>query len=515
MKNKLHSLKAYYQSHPKRFWIIGGVFILVLLFFVMRKPATTTTLIPVTRTDLKQTILATGQVTSQTDLNLSFSASGLIATLPVSVGDKVWKGQVLATLDNGNQYAALMQAQAGLKSAQASYQKVVDGASSQEVAVAQAALASAQTDLSNTQSVQDTLVQNAHRSLLNADLSPTLTAGNSSSSPTITGTYTGVAEGSYIVTLYSTGTGGYFSYSGLEDGNGIISTTMPTALGTKGLLIQFPSNFSDNSGASWTIKLPNTGTANYLTQYNAYQNALKNHDSAISAAQAVVNQRQADLDLKKAAARPVDLDVAEAQVLTAQAQVASAEATYGNTIIKAPANGTVVHVDTKIGERVDAQKEVLVLQDVGNLYVQANINETSIAKVALDQPVSMTLDAFGPDVILTGNVIHIDPSSTTSDGVVNYIIKTSVTDPSGKYKILPGMNANMTITAWDHPAVIAVPKVAIKTGSDGISTVEIATDDKSGKFTTQKITTGLTGDGNLVEVSSGLTEGQNIVVTSK
>ncbi len=499
-------VKEYYAAHPKRFWVFGGLIVVILLYTFLHKAPSTITVVPVTSGDLKQTVLATGQVTSATDLNLSFFSSGIIETLPVSVGDKVQKGQILATLRNNNEYAAL-------KLTKANYQKVVDGSSSEEVAVAQAALTGAQTSLINTQRTQDTLVDNAHRAFLNVSLVPTLSSGNTSTAPTITGSYADTTEGSYVIVPHIVGTSGYFTYSGLESGTGTVSTTAPMPLGTRGLYIQFPSDFASSQNTIWTLSLPNTSSSGYLSAYNAYQNAIKTHDSAVAAAQAAVDEAQAALDLKKAGARPADL-------AAAQATVDQAQATYENTILRAPTSGTITHVDTKIGERADVQKEIIVLQDISNLHVEANINETNIAKVALNQPVTMTLDAFGPSVAFTGTVIEIDPSSTTSDGVVNYKIKVSVdnsvtTDSTqqapSKDSVRPGMNANMTIIAWDHPNVLAIPKAALDIRADG-TYVRVVLDDANDKFETRKVTTGLLGDGNMIEITNGLTAGERVAL---
>ncbi len=492
LKAKFAQFKAYYKVHPKRFWVLGAIILIALIYAFTHKSASTITVVPVTHGDLKSTVLATGQVTAATDLNLSFSSSGLVQSLPVSVGSKVQKGQILAMLLNNNEYAAL-------KLAQANYDKVAEGNSTEEIAVAQVALDSAKL-------VQDTLVANAYRELLNASLVPTLSSGTLGTAPTITGTYSGQTEGSYSIYPHATGTGGYFSYSGLETGTGTISTTAPMPLGTKGLYIQFAPDYVTNQNDVWTVLLPNTASPAYLSAYSAYQNALKNRDSAIAAA-------QANLDLKKAAARPADL-------AAVQASVDQAMAVYENTILRAPASGTIVHVDTKLGERADAQKEVIVLQDIAHLYVEADINETSIAKVALGQRVAMTLDAFGPNVAFSGTVAEIDPSATTSDGVVNYKIKVSVENgmaadatemaPS-KDAVRPGMNANMTITAWDHSNVIAVPKAALSIEADG-TYVRVVTDDKNDKFEKRKVQTGSLGDGNMIEIISGLSEGERIAV---
>lgn len=500
MKKKIHSLREYYKKHPKRFWA-GGIIIVIALFAILSGgPKETITITPVTRGDIKETVLATGQVTSKIDLGLSFSASDVVRSVSVSVGDKVWKGQILAQLDNQSEYASL-------KSAQAKYSKVEEGTSSEEVAVAQAQLNSAKSDLASKKRVQDTLVTSAYRDLLNADTTPLLDSGSSTTSPTITGTYSGSVEGSYEIKIFPTSSGGYFVFSGLESGTGGISTTTPVALGTKGLFITFPTNYSSNTSSTWTIMLPNKKSANYLTRLNAYEEALQNRDSVIAAADAVVAEREAGLALKKAAARPADLAAAEADVL-------SASVAYENTILRAPASGTVTRVDVKIGERAEAQKEVMTVQDVGDLYVEANINEANIARVKLAQTVSMTLDAFGPEVLFDGTVIHIDPSATTDDGVVNYKIKVSISDGEKKNLVRPGMNANMTILASETPNVIAIPKAAIK-NEDGKSFVNVVTNEKRKKYEAREITTGASGDGNLVEVVSGLTEGEKFVIISK
>lgn len=500
MKKKLHSLREFYKKHPKRFWALGILVVIIAFVSLSGGKKDTVTVSSVQRTDLKETILATGQVTSQVDLGLSFSASDIVRSVSVDVGNKVYKGQILAQLDNQSEYAAL-------KSAQAKYKKVEEGSSNEEVAVAAAQLASAESDLLNKTRVQDTLVANAYRDLLNTDTTPILESGSSSVTPIITGTYTGTAEGSYTIQLFPTSSNGYFTFSGLETGTGGISTTTPSALGTKGLFIKFPTNYASAASTTWTILLPNTKSANYLTDLNAYEEAKQNRDSVLSAARATVSEKEAELALKKATARPADLEAAEADVL-------SASVAYENTILRAPANGTITRVDIKIGERAEAQKVVMNLEDVGDLYVEAKINEANIAHVALGQKVTMTLDAFGPTAAFPGTVMHIDPSATTDDGVVNYKIKASIDEGDKEGSVRPGMNANMTILVSETPNVIAVPQAAIEK-TDGKSFVNVITNEKRKKYAAREVTTGASGDGNLVEITSGLTEGEKIAIVSK
>src|SRR6185369_16179855 len=85
----------------------------------------------VKKQNLKATVLATGQVVSSVDLNLSFKSSGIVQNLSVKEGDKVFAGQFLANLDQKDLQANLTSARGTLAQAQANYNKVLAGASNE------------------------------------------------------------------------------------------------------------------------------------------------------------------------------------------------------------------------------------------------------------------------------------------------------------------------------------------------------------------------------------------------
>ncbi len=206
------------------------------------------------------------------------------------------------------------------------------------------------------------------------------------------------------------------------------------------------------------------------------------------------------------------MNLAKADILSAQGDLEKARADVENTVVRAPASGTITRVDIKLGELAQAQKEVMVLQDITNLYIEANINEANIAIVKVGQPVSITYDALGPDRIFAGEVFSIDPSSDTEDGIVNYKIKVSLKDKDTI--IRPGMNANITITAFRKDNVLVVPLTAIHT-KNGNSYVKVITDGKHKTYNEVPVTVGAKGDGNLVEIQTGVTEGESIIVIDK
>lgn len=86
---------------------------------------------------LRQTITETGTVKRLMNVNLNFLSPGRLANLPVKVGDRVKKGQVLAELDYTNLKIQVRQAEAGLDIARANQQKIINGAISADISIGQ------------------------------------------------------------------------------------------------------------------------------------------------------------------------------------------------------------------------------------------------------------------------------------------------------------------------------------------------------------------------------------------
>ncbi len=278
------------------------------------------------------------------NLTLGFLAGGRIKSVSVKAGDVVKKGQVLATLDAENVQGALAQAKAAYATAQANYQKIINGATGSAIDVAKAAVHTAQVNLDGITKQQNLLVANAHTNLLNSTISANLVNSDTSiPSPTITGIYNADAEGSITFSVKQTGNDGYVTFSGLVEGTTPASTTAPQPLGDTGLSIQF-SSIPPYANTTWIINIPNKNASNYLANYNAYQSALQNKSQAISIAQATLDQANAALTLMVTNARPEDVAVAQAQVDNARGAVQVAEGVYENTIIAAPSDGTIVSV---------------------------------------------------------------------------------------------------------------------------------------------------------------------------
>jgi len=483
----------------KKVWIPIVVLLGVIIFIFLRSNNNSAnTVVDIAKySDLKETILATGQVVSSTDLSLSFNTSGTVKSIKVKVGDKVKAGDVIASLDASSTSASLTSARGALAAANARYKRILEGATNEEVALSQIIL-------DQTKITQDTLIKNAYQSLLNSTLEAVPEDGSSDyTAPTVSGTYNLGKEGKiYIKTYYSSG-GTSFTATGLTEGTGSVDTITPQAIGNSGLFIKFP--VSTDGISNWVIEIPNKKAVNYLTNYNNYQ-------ATLAQGKAAVDQREAELAIKKSSARQSDIDLAKADIISAQGQVEQAQSRYNDTIITAPVDGTITSIDIKQGELASALKQVIILQDVSNIYLEANINEANIASLKVGMPVDISYDAFGSDAMYKGNISKIYPSSTLISGVVNYKVQVSVEQSEN---LRPGMTANMTIKVNEKDHVISVPSRALLTDVDGNRKIRVVTNTRTKKFKEVAVTTGLDGDGSIIEITSGLLEGEEFVVLIK
>ena len=214
---------------PKRKRIKIGIVVLVaVVIMVLSKafgPEEGVIVETVKQDTLTRTVVASGTVVSATDLSLGFDVSDTVRDIRVAVGQKVKKGDILVSLNTSEERAALTSAKGALLAAEARYKRVLDGASNEEIALAQVNLSNAQRDLEQTRKAQDVLVENARRKLLSEGLVAESTTGTvMANTPTISGTYTG-QEGEYAISISSFG-GDFVNFSGIESGTTKISTTL-------------------------------------------------------------------------------------------------------------------------------------------------------------------------------------------------------------------------------------------------------------------------------------------------
>jgi len=464
----------------------------------------------VTKQNLEETVLSTGQVVSKTDLSLSFQGSGVVRNVSVQEGERVYRGQVLASLDQSSALATLTSAQGSLAQAKASYEKLINGATQSDIQVLQDAVASAKVSLSNTYNGATSTLNTAYTAIYNA--------------------YTNLVDlqNNYFSTSDPQGIKVQDGKNNIGDNlaKAKLSINKTSSSNDADLAISGLSNYLSATFDALQIIRDQCDTGIYYSKVSAAdKTSLDTQKTAVSAALNSINTLQSsiasykvalqtaehNLSAKQMAPRQEDIDLAKAQVLSAQGQVDAAQSVLNNLVVVAPVSGTVTQIDIKVGEQAVATKEVMILQDVGSLHAEADVSEANIASLQIGQPIDYTFDALGPDQHFTGKVLTINPGATVVSGVVNYKVKGNLENIPN---IKPGMTANMTILVAKKDNVLSVPSTAV-INRNSKQYVRIIDDAKNKTYHEVEVKTGLQADGGLVEIISGLSEGQKIVTYMK
>lgn len=91
-------------------------------------------------------------------------------------------------------------------------------------------------------------------------------------------------------------------------------------------------------------------------------------------------------------------------VLVAKAKLDQALLDLERTVIRAPINGVVTNRQIQVGQRVSTGAQAMTIVPVGTIYVDANFKEGQLGRVRVGQPVTLTSDLYGSDVVYHGRV---------------------------------------------------------------------------------------------------------------
>ena len=100
---------------------------------------------------MSQTLTISGTFAPAQEADLDFASSGTVTAVNVAVGDKVTKGQALATIDNTDLTASLASAKSTLSSAESNLESVESSGTSTQIAAAKATVASDESKVTQAQ----------------------------------------------------------------------------------------------------------------------------------------------------------------------------------------------------------------------------------------------------------------------------------------------------------------------------------------------------------------------------
>ncbi len=480
-----------FKALYRRKWIFWPLLIAVLFIGYRAAkggPKTTDEFIVVSRGSVVETVTATGSVKPKNAASLRFESAGTISTLNVEVGDKVQKGQLLATLNAGDLRQKVVQAEAELSAAQ--------------VALGNAGQTVSDTDIKNGQSIST-----AYADAL-AGLGEILNLAQTAND-TIRSVYNQAEIGRRADSLKKLGDAYdvvVFALKKLTPASA--RSEIETALKT----VYAPLLDMQQVSIALIRELNSLSQTEendaFRTSASAAQSDINDAVAKVAAYSKAITDAVTNNTLSSNTSS-ASYRTAQAQVETARAAVAIAKANLANAYLYAPITGIIASKSKSIGEGVSASDQIYYLIGDGGLEVTANIPEVDIAKITVGNTATVILDAYGSENPFTVTVTQIDPAETIIDGVATY--KTTFAFSADDTRVRSGMTANIVVSTQKREGVLIIPFRAI-TLKDGQRIVRLV---KGEERLDQPIKLGLRGNNGDVEVVSGLSEGDTLVIEKK
>lgn len=507
------------------------VAVLVYKTFFGGSSATSYVVGTVTKGDLVLTVNGTGQVEAENQVDLkpqgTTQSASTITEVDVKQGDSVTTNQLIAVVGNASALTELTQAQANVESAQASYDKVVNGSTAQSIAVSQSSVSSSQTSLTNAKQSLLNKISSAYNdtvSVVNTNTNPLFTNpqsstpkyavpnSNSSNSQLITNIVNEREQINGLLPQWNTEVGTADATSDLTALSSLSTANLNSVLQyLNDILSDLTSYETNSSAASSYVGSINSGRSTISSDISAIQSA----EQQIASAQSSLAQSNASLTQTTAPATSEDIAIAQASLDNSKAALQSAQDTYDQSFIRAPFSGVVAAVNVSVGDVVDTSTVVATVITTQQI-AEISLNEVDAAQVKIGQTATLTFNAL-PDVTATGTVAQIDTIGTVTQGVVSYDAKIAF--DAGNQGVKPGMSVSVTIAVGKDAGVLLVPNSAVTSAGsnsnvlilDGVSgatdgaTISLTTTPKS-----VSVQTGDSDNKNTV-ITSGLTEGELIV----
>ena len=239
-------------------------------------------------------------------------------------------------------------------------------------------------------------------------------------------------------------------------------------------------------------------------------------EARLASAEKALLSAKAQFSSTAAPARAQDIALTRAQISQAQAALAGVEQQLSETVLTAPLDGVITEVNYEIGEQFGPGTKAMIVMLVDNSFnIEVDIAESNISKIKIGDEVDITFDALSDDFVIKGVVSFIEPARTLIQDVVYYKVKVEFENlqtalaqiEAENFKLKAGLTSNVVITTDSRDKVLQVPARTI-IEQDGAKIARVV---ENGEIVEKMVVTGLRGDDGLIEVLSGLEEGDQVV----
>jgi membrane fusion protein (multidrug efflux system) len=230
-------------------------------------------------------------------------------------------------------------------------------------------------------------------------------------------------------------------------------------------------------------------------------------------AKAIYNNAQADYAryenaFKSGGVTKQQLDQAKLALTSASSNLQQANISVGDTRIKAPIKGFINKRFIEPGSMLAGTPATAMFEivNVSKLKLNVSVNESQVASLKSGSPVNITASVY-PDKVFTGKITFIAPKADSS---LNFPVEIEIANTSSN-DLKAGMYGTAEFASKQQKqSMMVVPRNAF-VGSVSSNKLFVA---KNGKAKLKTVTAGrILGD--RVEIISGLSNGESIIVTGQ
>ena len=173
--------------------------------------------------------------------------------------------------------------------------------------------------------------------------------------------------------------------------------------------------------------------------------------------------------------------------------------------IKSKIGGVVTNVNVEENAQVMAGVKLLEIVDNNNLKISVKVDEYDISALTIDKEATIKIGAINKEI--TGKVKSMSVEGQTANGVTYF---TSTIDLAKDSSIKIGMSAEVKLISDKVTGVVTLPMTVIQ--FDDNNKPYVLKKDSKGAAVKTEITAGI-NDGTIVEVKSGVSNGETILYT--
>jgi multidrug efflux pump subunit AcrA (membrane-fusion protein) len=228
-------------------------------------------------------------------------------------------------------------------------------------------------------------------------------------------------------------------------------------------------------------------------------------DAQVAYAQASSQFRAADEHLKalQSVSKEEQIKGAAAQVATAKSHYDSQEAQVAYSRIVSPISGVIADRPLNVGEMANPGSPLISVMDISHVIARINVPEADATAVKVGQRVVITQPGKGEEI--EGKVKVVSPAADANTTTLQ--VWVDIPNPGEQLK--PGTSVHALIVAEEFKAATVVPAAAILPGEEGGTAALTVGSDSTVHRKSEKLGV---REGNQVQILSGLTPGEEVVV---